>query len=514
MASSISPPVVAASRPFPRATVASGSIPAIPAVVLSTSPTACPSDLGAPIILTEDHDTEARDRPLAPEDQSLMDHLRTRDAELDAELEELRTEELMHRIALKEEAVATARAALKVRAGAALPSPPPPSSDTVAVGPSQTPARSSGLRPRVLAFQSTVGRRAPSAAAVAHQRSIDQLPDSISEAMHRAPVTTTFSDVRPITRAHVKIVTPEKFSGEDKDQCERVENWIDEVDEWLHLSNVDPALHLDYARTLFSSKGRVRTWLRLKDDELAHANKSMTWDWLKLQLMRQYGQPSGAAAQQAEWQALRMGIKNKDGSETGGKSTWTVSAYTDLFLTYMRYLTSHTVNTTDILVIDRYVLGIKVGYDALYKAMLGVQRVLRFETLAEAIEGAHIAEVDLNIGKASNRSSASSSSSGWPTQQSRYRGNRAPTEALNNVEGERSDEGEGDTDSPATSKAKVYGFVFRPSPNDGRYKLKELEAKMLYDDKRCYRCYKAHLFGPGHPRCSAPVQKVPPIQSK
>jgi len=452
-----------------------------------------------------------------------MDHLRSRDAELDVELEALRVELLMHQIAIKEEAVATARAARNVRAGAALPSPPPPSSDTAAVGPSQTPARSSSLRPRVLAFQSTVGRRAPTAAAVAHQRSINELPDSFPVG-HRAPMPAivtvptvpgpTASDVRPITRPNVKIVTPEKFTGEDKDQCERVENWIDEVDEWLNLSDVDPVLHLDYARTLFSSKGRVRTWLRLKDDELAHANKSMTWDWLKGQLMRQYGQPSGAAAQQAEWQALRMGVKNKDGSETGGKSTWTVSAYTDLFLNYMRYLTSHTVNTTDILVIDRYVLGIKVGYDALYKVMLGVQKVLRYETLAEAIEGAHIAEVDLNIGKASNRSSSSSSSSGWPTQQSRYRANRAPTEALNSVEGERSDEGEGETDSPPPSKAKVYGFVFRPSPNDGRYKLKELEAKMLYDDKRCYRCYKAHLFGPGHPRCSAPVQKVPPIHLK
>jgi hypothetical protein len=218
--------------------------------------------------------------------------------------------------------------------GAALPAPPPPSSDAEAVGPSQTPARSI-LRPRVLAFLSTVGWRAPTAAAVAHQRSIDELPDTVPDStpplfpdvVHRAPlpavVTATtipsVSDVRPITRPNVKIVTPEKFTGEDQDQSERVENWIDEVDEWLHLSAVDPALHLDYARTLFSSKGSVRTWLRLKDEELAHANKAMTWDWLKLQLIRQYGQPSGAAAQQAEWQALRMGVKNKDGGETGGK---------------------------------------------------------------------------------------------------------------------------------------------------------------------------------------------------
>ena len=50
---------------------------------------------------------------------------------------------------------------------------------------------------------------------------------------------------------------------------------------------------------------------------------------------------------QAEWQALRMGIKGADGMDTG-KSTWSVKSYTNRFFHYMRHLTGHTAQTSDV----------------------------------------------------------------------------------------------------------------------------------------------------------------------
>jgi len=60
--------------------------------------------------------------------------------------------------------------------------------------------------------------------------------------------------------------------------------------------------------------------------------------------------------------------------------------------------------------------------------------------------------------------------------------------------------------APSSGATKMYGFVYRASPNDGRHALTEPEMKMLYDDKRCYKCYKVHKLG----SCQAAVQKVAP----
>ena len=62
----------------------------------------------------------------------------------------------------------------------------------------------------------------------------------------------------------------------------------------------------------------------------------------------------------------------------------------------------------------------------------------------------------------------------------------------------------------STSRAHVFGFRYSPGPDDGRYKLSEEEAKMLYDENRCYRCYGQHPVGPRHPQCKTSTQKVAP----
>ena len=199
----------------------------------------------------------------------------------------------------------------------------------------------------------------------------------------------------------------------------------------------------------------------------------------------------------------------------GGKSTWTVASYTALFLHYMR-ATSHSVQTDDRLVIDRYVEGIRTGYDALFKVMMGVQKVLWFDTLREAMDAAEVAEVAINVSrtdKRSERSAAASSSSSSGYARKNYGGRRqTSTESLNSMEGSRR-EGEKEETTPAVTPsgpAQLYGFVYRPSPKDGRHLLTEAQAKMLYDQRRCYRCYGTHPLGRDTPHCTAPVMKTAP----
>jgi hypothetical protein len=405
---------------------------------------------------------------------------------------------------------------------------------------SETPARYN-LRPRMLAFQSTVGRKPPTAAALLYKAGVDGLPDrvpAVGNSLRRLdevksvvpPVTVTVLEVPPPatstsaskseshSKPNYKPVQPVMFTGDDATQNERVERWILAVDSWLRLSKIPVDDHLEYARSLFSTSGTANLWLGQKDDELEASNKEMTWDWLKGQVIQHYGSPSGALAMAAEWQSLRMGVKNVDGSETGGKSTWTVMAYTALFLHYMRALTVHSVQTTDILVIDRYVAGIKAGYEALYKVMLGVQRVLWFDSLKEAIDAAEVAEVTLTVSridKRAERSSAAASSPPGTGTGRGYRGRRQPTQALNNVEGSP----QSGTEVAATATApaapaepvRMYGFRYQgPGPNDGRHPLTESQAKMLYEEHRCYRCHEVHPLGTGTPRCTkAPAKTAP-----
>jgi hypothetical protein len=394
----------------------------------------------------------------------------------------------------------------------------------------QTPAHS-GLRPRQLAYdQSARSRKAPSAAAVAHQASIDALPDApavqvmvaptvVGSGWVVAPVVTTIAPAAPpaaLPTASRDVPPPkvEKFTGDDLLQNGRVENWVDAMDRWLNLSRIPPEKHLDYALAHLPSGGSAYEWVQQRRDEVAYSGKQMTWEWLRVQLIEHYAQPVGPAAMQTEWQMLRMGVKSAEGMDPG-KSTRTVSSYTNRFLFYMRRLTMHSVQTTDVLVIDRYVLGIREGYQALYDAMWTAQKTPspRFATLQEAIKAAEDAEADLAIIKLNSRGTASSASSG----NSRFRGhNRFGNEALNNLQGEESSEDGEDTPSPTPSKvapkaaAKLFGFRFISLPTDGRFKLSEKEQKMLYDQKRCYRCYEKHLLGPRNPACEKPVMKTAP----
>ena len=407
---------------------------------------------------------------------------------------------------------------------------------TAPVAVAQTPIRP--LRPRVLTYQSTVGRKPPTAAALLYQAGVDGLPDLAP--VVGQPVTRVVVEMKevvpPVVQARplpvppivesrsktvIKPVQPVMFTGDDATQNERVERWVRAVDLWLRLAKVPDDEHLSYARSLFSTSGTASMWIGQKDDELEAVGKEMTWDWLKGQVIQHYGSPSGAVAMSAEWRNLRMGVRNVDGSEVGGKSTWTVSSYNALFLHYMRALTSHSVQTEDRLVIDRYVDGIRIGYDALYKVMMGVQKILHYETLREAMDAAEVAEVAINVSrsdKRSERSTSAPSSSSTGYAKKNYGGRRpTPTEALNNMEGGRA-EGEKEETTPGRAAAaatpsgpvQMYGFAYRPSPRDGRHLLTEAQARMLYDQRRCYRCYGTHPVGRDTPHCTAPVMKTAP----
>jgi hypothetical protein len=328
------------------------------------------------------------------------------------------------------------------------------------------------------------------------------------------------------TFPNVKPVQPDKFTGDDATQNERVAAWIKAVNVWLELAKLNESEHLVWARSLIPPFSGASDWIDQRDDELLYEGKAMTWEWLQAQLIQHYGHPSGPIATAAEWQALRMGVKNADGTETGGKSTWSVAAYTALFIKYMRALTSHSIQTGEVVIIDRYVGGIKSGYEILYKAMLGVQKILWFDTLREAIDAAEIAEVTLTVSRIDKRTERAASSSAATSSAGggRYhRGKRQTTETLNSIEGSTSDEGQegvSAVDSAAagssqTEPMRVYGFQYRgPGPKDGRYLCKEAEQRILYDNGQCYRCQTIHPVGPSAPRCLLPPCKTAPKRLK
>ena len=299
-----------------------------------------------------------------------------------------------------------------------------------------------------------------------------------------------------------------------------MERWVEAVNTWLRLSDVHPSHYLDYARGYFHTSGSASAWLQQRDEEVAHFDKEMTWEWLQHQLIQHFGQPTGVSASEAAWVALRMGEKNADGSETGGAATRTVKDYTARFCHYMRILTSHDVRTTEFLVITHYVEGIRLGYEALHRAMKGTQLVLRFDTLQEAIEAAQLAEVNIAINR-NYRPPHNPSATAGGGGRFGHRGGRgggpgaAAAPALNNLQGGTGEEGEtegvaaGQGKGGPAASAELYSFNYRPDTTRGRHQLTPAEAKMLYEAKRCYRCYKVHLFGVGHPRCEV-VQKVAP----
>jgi hypothetical protein len=551
---SANPSVPGGAGPVTRLRAAAGVAGATPpSVVDPTAPQAGPRPLSSSTLtdvspdLEEDDAKQLNEFDEATESKAESHHfaewdeferVRLREAQLDVQMKELELRAMKKRVMDKERAIAAAYAELDG-------GKPPPSlsvaaltmkSTGVVVGKSavvsvnQTPTRQS-LRPQRL-FQSTVGRKAPTAAAIQYKASVDSLPDLEEEDADSEPVSSgrPLKEAAPpavevrVSRSAVKPkpVQPEKFTGDDATQNERVEGWIDAVNVWLQLSGIEESDHLVWAKSLVATSSSASEWLRQRNDELRYEKKSMTWAWLQVQLIQHYGQPSGPVAVAAEWQALRMGVKNADGSETGGKATWTVAAYTALFLKCMRQLTTHSIQTTEVVIIDRYVAGIKQGYETLWRVMLGVQQVLWYDTLMEAIDGAENAEAAIKVShldKRTNRAASSWESAPGSSPRRNNRGKRQSTqEALNNVEGSSKEEGQGEdstmeapTPSAPSEPTRVYGFVYRGAgPKDGRYPCNEAEAKIIFDNGQCYRCQTIHPVGVGTPRCTKPPCKTAP----
>jgi hypothetical protein len=330
--------------------------------------------------------------------------------------------------------------------------------------------------------------KAPSAAAIAKKQSIDSLPPLSYSLPSPAPLPSdpiVSSENPPRTPYSVKPTPPVKFTGDKEVQNADVEQWIDEANIYFDLSRIPPSDHLSQAKGLLT--GYALKWLREKREEVEAAGRVMTWEWLQVQLIDEFGRSNGVAAQQAEWLALRMGVENADGSRVGGKSTYTVKAYTAQFTRLMRSLTSHTLLTTDLLVIDRYLQGIRVGYSALWAEMKGMHSVLIYDSLADAINGAQIAESALAVGKMQQSSSS-------PSFRSRH-----SSAQVNNLQQQTEDEGHtsppsspGAPSSKKGRKPQLNGFVYRPITEEGRFPQTEAQQRMLYDERRCFRCYLVH----------------------
>ena len=393
-----------------------------------------------------------------------------------------------------------------------------------------TPAR------RGLTFQSSAARRQPTASTVARQAAIKQLPDAVPSVGPVSVVITPTPSVVGNGRVSAPVVTnvapavvqqavpprtstpaesratvnkPKEFTGDDSAQNEKVDLWVDAMNRFLLLSHVPPHMHLDTARTYLSSTGSASEFVAMKEEEVAAEDKQLTWTYLQKQLIKQYGHRVGDAALETEWAVLKMRKKPSTDGKDDGKSTRTVSTYTHRFLFLLRRLTKHSPQTDDITTIQKYVFGIRDGYEDLYNMMkaLCAKPFLTFHFLYDAIEAAEVAEAHLEIVKMGEGNS-SSSSSYWANRR-RFAGNyRAPAESLNNLQGEGSDEGETDDVEPK-KKAQLFGFRFITLPDDGRYKLTEKEQRMLYDEKRCYTCYGQHAVGRGQPQCKK-TQKVAP----
>ena len=288
----------------------------------------------------------------------------------------------------------------------------------------------------------------------------------------------------------------------------------DAMNRFLLLSNVPPHMHLDTARTYLSSTGSASEFVAMKEEEVAAEDKQLTWTYLQKQLVKQYGHLVGDAALETEWAVLKMGKKPRADGKDDGKSTWTVNTYTHRFLFLLRRLTKHSPQTDDITTIQKYVFGIRDGYEDLYNMMLTLSRkpelLMKFDFLYEAVEAAEVAEAHLDFVKMGESYRKPSSSSSYWANRRRSVGNypRAPTESLNNLQGDDSDEGETDDVEPK-KKAQLFGFRFITLPDDGRYKLTEKEQKMLYDERRCYTCHGQHAVGRGQPQCKK-TQKVAP----
>jgi len=309
-----------------------------------------------------------------------------------------------------------------------------------------------------------------------------------------APIIPTVDLPDPVrasssSSGHRQYKPPVKFTGDKDTQNAAVEQWIIEVNKYMKLTRVPLNEQLEDATYLLS--GYALKWYVEKTEELEEEGLSMTWEWLQGQLIEDFGRSTGQVAERAQWAVLVMGIKNTDGTHTGGKATYTVKGYTDLFTRFMKSLTNHSILTHDIVVIDRYTKGIEMGYPTLWAEMKAQSKQSfdpQYVTLAEAITAAELAESALAVSKIQH---SSVSSSHHP---------RAHQTRVNYMES-TTDDSPSPPRSPMrrqkkTSTLTANGFVYRPVGSDeGRYKLTESEQRALYDQNRCYHCYQ-----PRHPK--------------
>jgi hypothetical protein len=335
--------------------------------------------------------------------------------------------------------------------------------------------------------------------AQARRDAIAALPLAVP-AMNTTASAPALVPVRSTSPVRIKHLPPAKFSGEKAAQNARIETWISEAKIYLQANHIAPKDHLFEISTLFCDY--ALEWLAMKEEEVALQKRAMTWEWLQIRMIEEFGRSRGRLAERAEWMALKMGNKGTDGTDTGDKATRTVQQYTSLFTRLMRALTTQTRNTEDIVIIDRYCEGIKNGWPALWSEMKGTHAVLVYVTLADAIEGAEIAETQLGV-----RSKESS----------HHHHGRHHTHHVNHIHSNTSMD-----DSPSPPRSPVNrrrqrkpsttltanGFVYRPvGAEEGRYRLSESEMKALYEQNRCYHCYQ-----PRHPKMNSCPKKmtVPP----
>ena len=305
------------------------------------------------------------------------------------------------------------------------------------------------------------------------------------------------------------------FSGDNVQQNNRVGSWVLSVDSWFELCGVEEDRRLAYAFALLTSDGSAITWARQEEDALQNGGKHMTWVYLAHRMVAHYAPPVALAALEAEWWALRMGVR----SDVVGQSTRTVKEYTDRFVYLMNSVDAKLSRNTDHSFIrQRYVQGIKDGYPALYAAMLGGRPVLHLGTLSEAIELATVVEADLGIARREREraSTAQPSAPSWNPRS--YRGGSRPPTALNALEGGGGYEADTADDAAeqqrwSAPQAQLYGIRYNPdSPanQDGRYRLSERDLQMLYAERRCFRCHRVHPVGRGTPKCSnLPAKSAP-----
>ena len=169
--------------------------------------------------------------------------------------------------------------------------------------------------------------------------------------------------------------------------------WIAQLNNYLHDFNLPPVVYFNKATAYLT--GKAHEWLADKQAEVEVAGKSLTWEYICIQLIQDFAQASGETALHAEWKALRMG----DRAEDGKVPTRTVRQYTDRFVELMRALTTHQISTTEITIVDKYEHGIEFGYPRLYAAMKGHNQVVKYQSLLEVRDAAALAESHLAAAK-------------------------------------------------------------------------------------------------------------------